>query len=51
MAGVSVEVIEWNKTECRFGTNNNERIQLYNNIYEVIGNMYENPELLEQKII
>ena len=41
------DVVEWNEWRCRFDT------EIYgifddDDIYEVIGNIYENPELLEE---
>ena len=40
------DVVEWNQLRCRFDT---ERYGVFDedDIYEVIGNIYENPELLE----
>ena len=41
------DVIEWNDLRCRFETKNYGIID-DDDIYEVIGNIYENPELLKE---
>ena len=41
------DVVEWNDLRCRFDTENYGIID-DDDIYEVIGNIYENPELLEE---
>lgn len=40
------DVVEWNELRCRFDT---EKYGVFDedDIYEVIGNVYQNPELLE----
>lgn len=40
------DVVEWNDLRCRFDTENYGIID-DDDVYEVIGNIYENPELLE----
>lgn len=40
------DVVEWNDLRCRFETENCGIID-DDDIYEVIGNIYENPELLK----
>ena len=40
------DVVEWNDLRCRFDTEN-YGIMNDDDVYEVIGNIYENPELLE----
>lgn len=42
------DVVEWNNLMCRFDTENYGIIN-DDDVYEVIGNIYENPELLEVK--
>lgn len=39
------DVVEWNALRCKFDTKNYGIID--DDVYEVIGNVYENPELLE----
>ena len=41
------DAIEWNDLRCRFETGNYGIID-DDDIYEVIGNIYENPELLKE---
>ena len=41
------DVIEWNDLRCRFETKNYGIIN-DDDVYEVIGNIYENPELLKE---
>lgn len=41
------DVVEWNNLRCRFDTENYGIID-DDDIYEVIGNIYENPELLKE---
>ena len=41
------DVIEWNDLRCRFETENYGIID-DDDVYEVIGNIYENPELLKE---
>ena len=42
------DVVEWNDLRCRFDT---EKYGIINDddVYEVIGNIYENPELLKEE--
>ena len=42
------DIVEWNDLRCRFDTENYGIIN-DDDIYEVIGNIYENPELLKEK--
>ena len=42
------DVVEWNDLRCRFDTENYGIIN-DDDVYEVIGNIYENPELLKEK--
>lgn len=42
------DVVGWNDLRCRFDTENYGIIN-DDDVYEVIGNIYENPELLEVK--
>ena len=41
------DVVKWNDLRCMFGTENYGMID-DDDIYEVIGNIYENPELLKE---
>ena len=41
------DVVKWNDLRCRFDTENYGIID-DDDIYEVIGNIYENPELLKE---
>ena len=41
------DVVEWNDLRCRFDTENYGMIN-DDDVYEVIGNIYENPELLKE---
>ena len=41
------DVMEWNDLRCRFETENYGIID-DDDVYEVIGNIYENPELLKE---
>lgn len=41
------DVVEWNDLKCRFDTENYGIIN-DDDIYEVIGNIYENPKLLKE---
>ena len=41
------DAVKWNDLRCRFDTENYGRID-DDDIYEVIGNIYENPELLKE---
>ena len=43
------DVVEWNDFRCRFDTENYGIIN-DDDVYEVIGNIYENPELLKKEI-
>ena len=42
------DVVEWNDLRCRFDTENYGIIN-DDDVYEVIGNIYENPELLKEE--
>ena len=42
------DVVEWNNLRCRFDTENYGIIN-DDDVYEVIGNIYENPELLKEE--
>ena len=42
-----VDVVKWNDLRCRFDTENYGIIN-DDDVYEVIGNIYENPELLKE---
>ena len=42
------DVVEWNDLRCRFDTENYGIID-DDDVYEVIGNVYENPELLKEE--
>ena len=41
------DVVKWNDLRCRFDTENYGMIN-DDDVYEVIGNIYENPELLKE---
>ena len=43
------DVVEWNDLRCRFDTENYGIIN-DDDVYEIIGNIYENPELLKKEI-
>ena len=42
------DVVKWNNLRCRFDTENHGTID-EDDVLKVIGNIYENPELLEEK--
>ena len=42
------DVVKWNNLRCRFDTENHGIID-EDDVLKVIGNIYENPELLEEK--
>lgn len=45
----NIDVVEWNETECSFMLSKNVRHFHENLILEVIGNIYDNKNLLEEK--